>query len=80
MSYLGEAIFVDDIDPPRECLQAVLVKSTVPHAKVVKIDASKALALPGVRGYFDHRDLPSRPKGPIDHDAEKVACRGGGRC
>ena len=59
----GEAIFVDDIDPPRGSLEAACVSSTKPHARVIAIDASAALALPGVRGYFDHKDLAERKEG-----------------
>ena len=57
----GEAIFVDDIDPPRDCLEAAMVMSSRPHALVVAIDASEALSLPGVHAYVDHRDLSPTP-------------------
>ena len=37
-----------------------MVISTTPHARILAIDPSAALALPGVHGYFDHRDLADR--------------------
>eukprot|EP00750_Incisomonas_marina_P011151 INCI16348.1.p1 GENE.INCI16348.1~~INCI16348.1.p1 ORF type:complete len:1339 (+),score=206.41 INCI16348.1:162-4178(+) len=63
----GEALFVDDIDPPRGCLEAAMVVSTHAHARVISVDASKALALPGVHDYVDHRDLPPPDKVPAEN-------------
>lgn len=37
-----------------------MVVSPHPHARVIRIDASPALRLEGVVGYFDHRDLADR--------------------
>lgn len=44
----GEAIYVDDMPLPPRGLHAYFVYSTVPHARVVNVDATKALAMPGV--------------------------------
>lgn len=63
----GEALFVDDIDPPRGCLEAAMVVSTHAHARVISVDASKALALPGVHAYVDHGDLPPPEKVPAEN-------------
>ena len=35
-----------------------LVLSPMPHARVKRIDASKALAMPGVKGILTHEDIP----------------------
>ena len=59
--------------------QAAMVRSTNPHARVRNIDPSAALAIPGVRGYFDHRDLADRTlKGKERVEDDKVRWRGGG--
>lgn len=39
-------------------LTAKLLFSPLPHAKILRIDASKALALPGVIGVFSHENTP----------------------
>ncbi|KAF9981656.1 hypothetical protein BGZ65_003715 [Modicella reniformis] len=54
----GEAIYTDDMPRIHNELYGALVLSTRAHAKVVSVDTSVALAHPGVRGYFDHRDVP----------------------
>lgn len=56
----GEAVFVGDVEKPRGCLEAAMVVSAHAHARVLSIDAARALSLPGVVGYFDHRDLADR--------------------
>ena len=37
-----------------------LVLSTKAHARVKKVDTSKALAVPGVIDYIDHNDVPGQ--------------------
>ena len=37
-----------------------LVTSEVAHAKILSINASKALAIPGVIDFFCHKDIPGR--------------------
>lgn len=32
------------------------------HARIVNIDASAALSVPGVWGFIDHRDIPGQNK------------------
>ena len=54
---------VADVEKPRNCLEAAMVTSRHPHARVISIDPSPALALPGVHGYFDHNDLAPRALG-----------------
>jgi xanthine dehydrogenase/oxidase len=50
----GEAVYVDDIKLPADALHAVLVTSSRPHARLLRVDPAAALALPGVEGYYDH--------------------------
>ncbi|NTV36718.1 MAG: hypothetical protein HGA53_07180, partial [Anaerolineaceae bacterium] len=45
----GAAQYNDDIQFGPGLLHARVKRSTVPHAKIIKIDTSKALALPGVK-------------------------------
>jgi xanthine dehydrogenase molybdopterin-binding subunit B len=68
----GEAVYCDDIPPYQGELYLALVPSTRAHAKVLNIDASKALALPGVVLFLSARDLePScNIHGTIEHDEE----------
>src|ERR1700761_8092257 len=42
-------------------LHAKIKRSPYPHARIVKIDASKALALPGVRAVVTSADFPEIP-------------------
>lgn len=55
----GEALYTDDIPLQRGELYGCLVLSQKAHAKLLKVDPSPALELPGVKGYVDHRDLPN---------------------
>ncbi|KAG0207400.1 hypothetical protein BGX28_001339 [Mortierella sp. GBA30] len=56
----GEAKYTDDLPRLHNELYAAVILSTRAHAKIVSIDNSAALAHPGVKGYFDHRDIPGR--------------------
>ena len=53
----GKAKFTDDYDLPG-MLCAKILLSPHAHARIVKIDASKARALPGVQAVLTHEDLP----------------------
>lgn len=55
----GEAQYTDDIPPAKNELYGCLVLSTKAHAKILSVDAERALDLPGVVDYVDHRDLPN---------------------
>ena len=52
----GKAQYTSDIYLPG-MLYAKVLRSPHPHAKVVNVDASKALALPGVKAVLTSRDL-----------------------
>src|SRR5262245_14099897 len=47
---------------------AVMVRSPHPHARIVRIDATRARALPGVLGVFTGADCQADGLGPIPHD------------
>ncbi|CUG86634.1 xanthine dehydrogenase, putative [Bodo saltans] len=53
--------FIPDTLLPRGCLHAAFIRSTIPKGTLKGVDATAALAIPGVVGYFDARDIPVRP-------------------
>lgn len=53
----GEAVYLDDIPKLRDELYLALVLSTKAHAKLVNVDATKALNYPGVHAFFSAKDL-----------------------
>src|SRR3954470_20500247 len=55
----GSARYADDLRLPR-MLHGRLLRSTRPHARIVSIDASRALAHPGVVGVVTGADMPER--------------------
>jgi 4-hydroxybenzoyl-CoA reductase alpha subunit len=69
----GQTRFADDIDLPR-MLAGKLLRSSVPHARIVRIDTSKAEALPGVHLVLTGTTFPI-PYGvlPVSHD-EHALC------
>jgi 4-hydroxybenzoyl-CoA reductase subunit alpha len=54
----GSAKYADDIHLPR-MLYAKLLRSPVPHARITRIDVSRALALPGVLAACTGDDMPT---------------------
>ncbi len=69
----GQTKFADDIILPR-MLHCKLLRSTVPHAKIVRIDTSKAAAVDGVALVLTGESFPI-PYGilPVSHD-EHALC------
>jgi len=69
----GQTRFADDIVLPR-MLHCKLLRATVPHARIARVDASRALAHPGVRLVLTGRDVPI-PYGilPVSQD-EHALC------
>jgi putative selenate reductase molybdopterin-binding subunit len=53
----GKPVFADDIDLPG-MLHAALLTSPHAHARITRIDASKARALPGVHAVLTYKDVP----------------------
>ncbi|KAI0837877.1 xanthine dehydrogenase [Hypoxylon sp. FL0890] len=66
----GEAEYVDDMPQQRNELHCALVLSTKAHAKILAVDWSIALEMPGVVGYIDKDSIPrgSNDWGPIRTD------------
>jgi CO/xanthine dehydrogenase Mo-binding subunit len=56
---IGKAQFVADLDLSR-ALQARVVRSTLAHAHILKLDCSRALAVPGVKTVVTGADCPRR--------------------
>jgi 4-hydroxybenzoyl-CoA reductase alpha subunit len=69
----GQTRFADDIVLPR-MLHARLLRSTMPHARILRIDASRALAHPGVHLVLTGREFPV-PYGilPVSQDEHALA-------
>src|SRR6516165_818005 len=57
----GQVQYVADLNP-RGLLQAKLLRSPHAHAKIVRIDVSRARALPGVRAVITAADIPQLKK------------------
>lgn len=55
----GQAQYTDDIPVQKNELYGVMVLSTKAHARLLDVDPSPAMDLPGVVDWIDHRDLPS---------------------
>ncbi len=51
----GEAFYTDDLNLPR-MLHGKILRSPLPHARILNIDASRALALPGVKAVVTGKD------------------------
>ncbi|CAH0581385.1 unnamed protein product [Chrysodeixis includens] len=68
----GEAIYCDDMPTAEGELYLAFVLSTRAHAKVLSVDATKALQMPGVVAFFSAKDLTAEQNaiGPIFHDEE----------
>jgi xanthine dehydrogenase large subunit len=65
----GEALYVDDLPQPPGMLVGHLVTSPHAHARLLRKDASKARALPGVHAVLFAEDVPGENQvGPVIHD------------
>ncbi|KAK3612166.1 hypothetical protein CHS0354_016551 [Potamilus streckersoni] len=72
----GEAVFIDDMPKFENELFLSLVTSSSCHATITDVDVSKALQMPGVRGFIDHRDVPGDNLwGPMLQDEEVFASK-----
>ena len=56
----GEAIFASDVQVPG-MLQGKILRSTVPHARIRRIDTSAAMSMPGVVAVLTGDDLKDLP-------------------
>ncbi|XP_019698850.2 xanthine dehydrogenase [Harpegnathos saltator] len=68
----GEALYCDDIPRFTEELYLALVLSTRAHAKILKVDPTKALSMEGVVSFFSAKDIMEDRNwvGPVLHDEE----------
>jgi CO/xanthine dehydrogenase Mo-binding subunit len=57
----GRGTYVDDLAPDR-LLHAAILRSSVAHGRIVSIDATAALALPGVHAVITAKDMPGVQK------------------
>ncbi|RAL17538.1 putative xanthine dehydrogenase HxA [Aspergillus homomorphus CBS 101889] len=55
----GEAQYTDDMPTYQNELYGCMVLSTKAHAKLLNVDPTDALDIPGVIDYVDHTDLPN---------------------
>lgn len=71
----GEAIYCDDMPKFANELYLALVLSTRAHAKILRIDPSKALSVEGVVSFFSSKDIAEDKRwvGPVFHDEEVFA-------
>ncbi|KAL5009538.1 hypothetical protein ScPMuIL_011843 [Solemya velum] len=53
----GQAMFIDDWPRAEDELFLAFVRSKRAHAKILSVDNSEALTIPGVVEYIDHRDV-----------------------
>ncbi|XP_055712737.1 xanthine dehydrogenase [Phlebotomus papatasi] len=68
----GEAVYCDDMPRYENELYLAFVLSSKSHAKITNIDASEALALPGVVAFYSSKDISSdrNSVGAVFHDEE----------
>uniref|UniRef100_G1Q5J1 aldehyde oxidase n=1 Tax=Myotis lucifugus TaxID=59463 RepID=G1Q5J1_MYOLU len=74
----GEAVYVDDMPPIAQELILAAVTSTRAHAKIIAIDVSEALALPGVVDVITAEDVPgdNNHNGEVLYAQNEVICVG----
>mmetsp|Transcript_19263 Transcript_19263/g.41761 ORF Transcript_19263/g.41761 Transcript_19263/m.41761 type:complete len:1654 (+) Transcript_19263:272-5233(+) len=53
----GEALYADDIPAPANLLHGYLIMASQCHAKLVSVDITPALQIPGVAAAFTHKDI-----------------------
>ncbi len=78
----GEGRYVDDLKLPG-MLHAAFVRSSFGHARITSIDATAALALPGVHAVLTHATLPvetgvlsaSNPGGDVRHPEQAILAK-----
>jgi carbon-monoxide dehydrogenase large subunit len=63
----GHGRYTDDFGFPGQTY-AAMVRSPHPHARIVSIDKTRALAMPGVLGVYTGADCAADKLGPIQHD------------
>ncbi len=72
----GSSLFVDDLPEPPRLLHAAVVTSPVARGELREVDASRALAMPGVAAVLTADDIPGENQiGTIIMDEELLATR-----
>jgi xanthine dehydrogenase large subunit len=72
----GRAVYLDDTPRARDELFVEFVGSTMAHARIVSIDVSEAVKVPGIAGVFTAADVPGDNRfGPVFRDEEVLADR-----
>ena len=69
---LGRALYAGDYKLPG-MLHGKVLRSPYPHARIVAIDTSAALALPGVKAVLTGADAPRAMWGG-DHKGRRILC------
>ena len=70
----GAARYLDDVPTEPSTLEAALVLSPHPHARICRIDLSPALAAPGVVAAITAADIPGKNDiAPIRSDEPALA-------
>ena len=70
----GAAIYLDDMAETSDCLHAAIVKSPHAHARILRIDATRALAQEGVIAFVSAEDIPGvNEVGPAQHGEPALA-------
>ncbi|KAK3607598.1 hypothetical protein CHS0354_034647 [Potamilus streckersoni] len=78
----GEAVFLDDTSRYENELFLACVRSSRAHARILDVDVSEALKVPGVHSYIDHKDIPGINlfgSGAVDEEifaSKQVTCYG----
>jgi 4-hydroxybenzoyl-CoA reductase subunit alpha len=68
----GSALFTDDLVLPG-MLYGKILRSPVPHARILNVDTSKAEKLPGVKGVVTGREIPDRQYGIVPKAKDEYA-------
>ena len=65
----GEAVYVDDIAVPANCLTVLIGQSSHAHARITRLNLSAVAAAPGVVAVMSAADIPGvNDCGPVIHD------------
>ncbi|MBI4330493.1 MAG: molybdopterin-dependent oxidoreductase [Chloroflexi bacterium] len=67
----GQAQFTDDIVLPR-MLHAAILRSHIPHARILNIDTTRAASLPGVKAVITGKDTSGRKFGVYARSADQA--------
>ncbi|MEE8204834.1 MAG: xanthine dehydrogenase family protein molybdopterin-binding subunit [Dehalococcoidales bacterium] len=69
---VGKTIYIDDMVLPH-MLHGMILRSPLPHAKIINIDTSQAKKLAGVKAVVTGADIPDGRHGPFIKDQPALA-------